>query len=444
MSTQRTVRQIMVPIIGRPNVGKSTLFNRLIGEERALTGPRPGVTRDRISQPLEWNGCRITLVDTAGYDRSDSDREAELPLRQVEEMIEQGELLLFVVDAQEGIHPNDRRIAEQLYPYADRVLVLLNKVDPGVDPESTAAEFYELGFDRVLPVSARHGRFVGELRETITENVPDTALSLSEDAIQLCLVGRPNVGKSTLFNQILGYERVMVSEQPGTTRDLVDVSFDVGSTRFQLVDTVGLRRRNRVGEELEEAGIYQSIRAIDFSDVACLMLDYYERVTKQDQRIAGLINDRYRGCLLLVNKADTPDEDAEEAWVKHVRERLHFLDYAPVLFTSGRRRRGFSRLFDTASDIHEQMNRSIHQEELSNAFLDMKTRISFPTKKSMNVIVQRIRQVDVNPPTFALQAKNPGHLKKADLRHLRRLLRDELDLPNSPVKLQVSEEWEDE
>ena len=442
--TDKTLNQVIVPIVGRPNVGKSTLFNRLIGEQQAITGEKPGVTRDRLTTTKKWDGKEITFVDTAGFQQEHPAPSPEFIVRQVEAMIEEGEYILFVVDGREGILPLDREIAVKLQPVADRVLVVVNKIDPGLSPEQACADFYELGFREVIPVSARQNRNIGALKEKIITSVPEVDYELSEEGINLSLVGRPNVGKSTLFNHILGYDRVMVSDQPGTTRDIVDISFEVDDQRFQLVDTVGLRRESKVEEEVEQAGVYRSIRSINFSDISCLMLDWKERVTKQDQRIAGLIADRYRGCLILVNKADEPDETGEKSWRHHIADRLHFLKYAPVLFTSGLTGRGVADIFSAARVIHEEINTWFTREELHNSFLELKGGISWSSSQARGVILQKIEQVDVNPLTFRIKARDPQLLTPPDLRHLRQVLREKLGVYLSPIKIEFSEESEKE
>ncbi|MFP4687483.1 MAG: ribosome biogenesis GTPase Der, partial [bacterium] len=406
MSEEKIVNEVIVPIIGRPNVGKSTLFNALIGKKRAVTGSRPGVTRDRVVSTLNLGGKSLTLVDTAGFQQQDNPS-AEYIVNQVESMIREGQLLLFVVDGATGLTPLDYEIAEKLRPCSERVLVVVNKADPGNELQETLNDFYELGFPHMVAVSARHRRNLDELRAQLAENIPRQQIVLPEDGIRLALLGRPNVGKSTLFNSIIGYERVMVSEEAGTTRDVIDISFEVDEQRFHLVDTVGLRRKSKVSEEVEEAGVYQTLRALNFCDVACLILDWNQRVTKQDQRLAGLIADRYRGCMILVNKADYPDERGERSWRRHLDERFSFLKYAPLLFTSGLEGRGLADIFSRASTIYEEMNRRIPEEKLFNAFLDIKGQISWSTGQARSVILRQIRQIDVNPITFEIEATRP-------------------------------------
>ncbi len=438
--TKTALNQVIVPVVGRPNVGKSTLFNRLIGKQQAITGEKPGVTRDRLTATKNWDDKEITFVDTAGFQREHPAPSPEFIVSQVEAMIEEGEYILFVVDGREGILPLDREIAAKLQPVAGRVLVVVNKIDPGLSLEQACADFYELGFPDVIPVSALQNRNIGALKEKIISSVPETDYTVSGEEVNLSLVGRPNVGKSTLFNYILGYDRVMVSEQPGTTRDVVDISFDVDDQRFQLVDTVGLRRKSKVEQEIEQAGVMRSIRSINFSDISCLMLDWNQRVTKQDQRIAGLIADRYRGALILVNKADEPDETGEKSWRHHIAERLHFLKYAPVLFTSGLTGRGVADIFSAARVIYEEINTRFTPEELHNSFLDLKGSISWSSSQARSVILQEIEQVDVNPLTFKIKARDPHLLTPPDLRHLRQVLREKLEVYLSPVKLKFTGE----
>lgn len=442
MSDVDIVSESFVPIIGRPNVGKSTLFNRLIEEERAITGEEEGLTRDRLSERLQWNEVPLTLFDTAGYETGHPAPNEEFILNQAESMIQQGSLLLFVVDADDGITEIDRRLAEKLYPVSDKVLLVINKTDPPLEPETVKSDFYELGFENVIAVSALHDVNLESVKDWVAENLPEQPESLSQpaDTITVSLVGRPNVGKSTLFNAILGYDRVMVSEEPGTTRDFIDVTFDVDNRTFNLIDTGGMIRESKVEEGIEQQTVYGSLRAINYSDVVCLMLDWNERVTKQDQRIAGLIQDRYRGCVILVNKADEVEEPNEENWLNHLRDRLYFLDYAPVLFTSGRTNRGLGAIFRTAADVEKEMNKEFDSERLTNAFLDLKSTLSWPSGEAGDVILQNLDQTGTNPVTLEITARTPDLLTENDLRYLRRALRNQLELEISPVKLRITSE----
>ncbi len=288
------------------------------------------------------------------------------------------------------------------------------------------------------------------MRQWVTDQLPESRgdnENYSTDdpgMIHVSLVGRPNTGKSTLFNSILGYERVMVSDQPGTTRDFVSISFDAEGRRFQLVDTGGMIRKNKVENTLDQEIVYGALRAINYSDVVGLVLDWNERITHQDQRIAGLIKDRYRGCIILVNKADEVNEDAEDRWLYHLRDRLYFLEYAPVLFTSGKTDRGLGAIFRTAIDVRDEMYSTFDREELVNTVLDLKTSLSWPSGEAIQVIIQELEQVDVNPITFEVVAQNPESLTGNDIRYLSRTLRDKLNIQVSPVKLRVTREENDE
>jgi GTP-binding protein len=448
MSNSTIPEQHFVTIVGRPNVGKSTLFNHLVGKERSITSDEAGTTRDRVSEDLVWDDKELTLLDTAGYPSSGETLDESFILEQIDTMIDRSECLLFVVDGRKEITELDRKIAQKLYPESEKVLLVVNKIDPPNDLDSRKAEFFELGFSDVEAVSAQHERNLESIRDWVTDQLPDPAEPDREPeasgAIQISLVGRPNTGKSTLFNSVLGYERVMVSGEPGTTRDSVSVSFDAEGRRFQLVDTGGLVRKNRVGGALDQEIVYGALRAINYSDVVGLVLDWNERVTHQDQRIAGLIKDRYRGCVILVNKADQVDEDAEERWLDHLRDRLYFLDYAPVLFTSGEEERGLGAIFRTAIDIRDEMYRTFDREQLVNTVLDLKTTLSWPSGDAAQVILQEIEQVDVNPVTFEVTANEPELLTGNDVRYLSRTLRDKLNIEVSPVKLRITRDDDDE
>lgn len=447
MSEPADFDQNFVTIIGRPNVGKSTLFNRLVGEERSITSDESGTTRDRVSETLTWNDRNLTLLDTAGYPGSEETLDEDFILEQIDGMVDRSDCLLFVVDGQDEISELDRSIARKLYPVSDRVLTLVNKADPPVEPDPAKAPFYELGLENVTAVSALHERNLDAVKQWVTDRIgePEDAEDTREsDTINVSLVGRPNTGKSTLFNEILGYERVMVSGEPGTTRDYVSASFDVEDRRFQLMDTGGLVRKNKVGGALDREIVYGSLRAINFSNVVCLVLDWNERVTHQDQRIAGLIKDRYRGCVILVNKADTVDKSGEESWLNHLRDRLYFLDYAPVLFTSGETRRGLGAIFRTAVDVHDEMHREFTDEELSNALLDAKSELTWPSGDASQVILRTIEQSGTDPVTLTLEALRPELLTDNDVRYLSRTFRDKLNIDISPVKLKIIQDENDE
>jgi GTP-binding protein len=445
MSNQRFTEQQFVTIIGRPNVGKSTLFNRLIGEERSITGEQAGVTRDRISQTLEWNDTRLTLLDTAGYKEDNTAPDDSFILEQTDTMIERSECLLFVVDAQDGVTELDRKIAQKLHAVSDRVLLVVNKVDEKGQEEHLKSDFYELGLKNLQSVSAIHNRHLDQIKSWVSANLPEKPENPDDDSsgVKLSLVGRPNVGKSTLFNSILGYDRVMVSDEPGTTRDTVSVSFDVEDRHFDLLDTGGLMRQNKVGGALDQEIVYGSLSAINSSDIVCLVLDWNERVTQQDQKIAGLIKDRYRGCIILVNKADEVDESNEESWLNHLNDRLYFLKYAPVLFTSGRTRRGLGAIFRTAADIRDEMNKTFESETLTNAFLDLKSELSWPSRVAQDVVLKVIEQTGVDPVTFTFEADNPELLSQNDLRYLSNAIRDKLNIEISPVKLRLIQDEND-
>lgn len=447
MSEPADFDQNFVTIIGRPNVGKSTLFNRLVGEDRSITSNESGTTRDRVSETLTWNDRTMTLLDTAGYPGSEETLDEDFILEQIDGMIDRSDCLLFVVDGQDDITELDRDIARKLYPVSDRVLTLVNKADPPVEPDQAKAPFYELGLENVTAVSALHERNLDAVKQWVTDRIgePEDAQDTRDsDTINVSLVGRPNTGKSTLFNEILGYERVMVSGEPGTTRDYVSASFDVEDRRFQLMDTGGLVRKNKVGGALDQEIVYGSLRAINFSNVVCLVLDWNERVTHQDQRIAGLIKDRYRGCVILVNKADDVDESGEESWLNHLRDRLYFLDYAPVLFTSGETRRGLGAIFRTAVDVHDEMHREFTDEELSNALLDAKSELTWPSGDASQVILRTIEQSGTDPVTLTLEALRPELLTDNDVRYLSRTFRDKLNIEISPVKLKIIQDENDE
>lgn len=432
--------QLFVSIVGRPNVGKSTLFNRLIGEQRVRTGDEPGVTRDRVSESVNWKDHHFTLVDTAGYDPEHPSPDPDFVVDQVRQAIDMSELVLFVTDAEVGIQPLDRKIAEELYSHSEDVLVVANKADNN-QRETAANSFYELGFPRVLPVSALHKRGLSKLQDAVVERLPKQSLSRPEDLVRISLVGRPNVGKSTFFNQVLGYDRAMVDDEQGTTQDVISVNFRALDREFELRDTVGMD--DRPANQTDDL-LYTSMRSIHFSHVVGLVLDYNERITSQDQRLAGAIQDAYRGAIILINKSEDREEEVADRWLHHVEDRLSFFPEAPVMFTSGLEGEGVADFFQVGAEIFDEMHRRYEPKGLRNSFLELKPRISWPTGEAREVRLQTIEQIGVDPPSFQIKAINAHMLTPPDLRHLKSGLRDQLDLSHSPIKLAVQDPSLDE
>lgn len=432
----------VVAIIGRPNVGKSALFNRLVSRRHAIVEDHPGVTRDRLYAVTEWNGRRFKIVDTGGL-RSVTAEGLEAKVRaQSDAAIEEADLVLLIVDVQDGILPEDRDIADIVRRARSPVLVVANKAD-GPAQEIAAHEFFELGLGAPYPVSAIHGRGIGDLLDAVFALLPVEALvaEAGEEAgepIAVAIVGRPNVGKSSLVNAMLGEERVVVDATPGTTRDSVDTPCERGGRTYVLVDTAGLRRRARVAAAVEAYSAGRARASIARADVAVLVLDGSEPVSDQDQRIGREIADAGRGVLVVMNKwdrvarsqgADLPREQA-------ARRALRFLDYAPILAVSATEGWGIAGIFDAIARVAESHRGRIATGPLNRVIGNAMAQREPPADSSgRRLKVFYATQPATRPPTVVLFVNDPTRMTHAYLRYLDRAVRAAFDLTGTPLRL---------
>jgi GTP-binding protein len=428
--------EALVAIVGRPNVGKSTLFNRICQRSRAIVESIPGVTRDRIYQPAEWCGHRFTLVDTGGILPAAEDGiEAEVT-RQAEVAIAEADVVLFVVDTRMGPSPGDREVAQMLRESHKRVIVVANKTE-GDRARAAALEFYSLGLGDPLEVSAQHGLGIGDLLDHIVEGLPPAQPEENLEAIRVALVGRPNVGKSSLLNALVGQERSIVHEAPGTTRDAVDTIWESEEGRFVFTDTAGMRRRTRVKEPVERYSIIRSIRAMGRSDVVLLVLDALESVADQERKIAGQAKESGKALVIVVNKWDAVEKDASTALrvEERIRQTLYFVDYAPVVFTSALTGRRVDRLPGLISSVYAEASKEVPTPAL-NRVLEGATQV-FPSRTSRPGRPFRLYytvQAGVRPPTFLLFCNDPGEVKETYLRYLEGRLRAEFGFAGTPLR----------
>ena len=426
-----------VVIIGRPNVGKSTLFNRIIGRRKAIVEDIPGVTRDAIEAVAEWKGKEFLIVDTGGFIPKTQDEILRSVKETVEREMGRAEVLLFVVDGREGITPLDEEIAKVLYPMKDKVLLVVNKVDSKKE-EQSALEFYSLGFEKVFPVSAAHGKGVGDLLDEVVSRLKEGKVSLRYEGIRISFVGRPNVGKSSLINALLKEERVIVSPVAGTTRDSIEIPFTWRDRKFVLVDTAGVRRPSRVEYGVEFFSVGRTIRAIEDSDVVCLVIDGSEGITRQDKRLGGLIERRLRGCIIVVNKMDLcaySEEEVEE----FVRRELFFLDYAPVVFTVATGGRGVEDILEKALLVYEDFSRKHKTSFVNRAVGKIIKEKPPPNYKGKEVKVYFAYQERAKPPTIVITTNEPEGWKENYKRFFIRRLRELLGFKHSPLNLVIKE-----
>jgi GTP-binding protein len=429
----------VIAIVGRPNVGKSTLFNRLLGGRRAIVDDMPGVTRDRLYGEGEWQGRRFTLVDTGGFEPEAEGLVADVRA-QAEHAVAEADAIVFLVDGQAGLTPVDEEIARFLRGAAPRpVFLVVNKLD-AARHEALAADFHRLGFDRVLPLSAEQGRGTGELLDALTAPFPEAAVEPpGARPVTVAIVGRPNVGKSSLVNRILGTERVLVSPEPGTTRDAVDTRFTYDGQDYVLVDTAGIRAKGRLGRSVERYSVSRALAAVRRADVALLLLDGAEGVTTQDTKVGGEAHEAGCGVVLAVNKWDLRrgDADAAEEFRRAVRDKFKYLDYAPVAFVSALTGARVLSLLGLVRAAAAERERRIPTAELNAVMSAAVTQRPPPAEHGRAVRIRYVTQTGVRPPTFVCFTTSRRGLHFSYMRYLENAIRHAYGFPGTPIRLAV-------
>ncbi len=427
----------IVALVGRPNVGKSTLFNRLVGRRRSIVHDVPGVTRDRLYGTATFERWQATVVDTGGFDPSTESNLIAAVRDQVMTAIDEADVVVFVVDGRAGLTSLDQEITRILRKSQRPVLVAVNKID-GAGQESAGADFYRLGFPTVLDLSAEHGRGVAELLEAARSLAPQPVLDMTADGTRVAIIGRPNVGKSSLVNAVMGEERVLVHDLPGTTRDTVDTQITFRDRPYLLIDTAGIRRKGRVTEVLEKLAVVMALKSLERCDVAVLVIDASDGVTAQDAHIAGYAHDAGRAIVLAVNKWDlVPTGLVGKADVTaQIHERLPFLDYAPICFTSAVTKLGLRDLFDTVDQVAAEARKRIPPGDLITIFRQAVERRPI-SSGGVPLRIQSAQQVAVSPPTFAVKVNWVGKLHFSFERYLINSIRHAVGFAGSPIRLLV-------
>ena len=426
-----------IALVGRPNVGKSTLFNRICGRRKAITDGRPGSTRDRNYAQCSWQGAGFELIDTGGLLLGSADPLLGPASDQAQRAIEEADLVLLVVDARAGLLPDDQAIAARLRSAGKRVLVAVNKTEAD---DSGTAEFARLGFDTQLPVSAEHGLGVGDLLDAALQSLPRVDAAEEAAALRIALVGRPNVGKSSLLNRILGRERAVVSVVPGTTRDSVDSPVERQGRRYLLVDTAGIRRARLLKENVDHVSVVQARHSLERADVAILVLDATEGLREMDATIGGYVQEAQRGILIAVNKWDRARELglSEKGFTAQVRDHLKFLSHAPVRFVSGKSGKGVAGLFAAADAAFAACSLRVTTGQL-NRVLARAAQAHAPkaARGNLPVAILYATQAGVRPPTFVIRLNHPVDLHFSYKRYLENQLRAQFDFEGAPVVLKV-------
>lgn len=427
-----------VAIVGRPNVGKSTLFNRITRSRSALVDNQPGITRDRIFARIEYNGFLLSIVDTGGFEPADPSPIKNKAKEQVEIAIEDADKVIFVLDAKEGITALDEEIAKILRRKSKKAIVVANKIDTPKD-EVLATEFYRFGLGQVYPISAVHGRGIKPLMDEVIRGLSREKNQIQEDdkRIRLAIVGRPNVGKSSFVNRVLGQERVIVTNEPGTTRDPIDTPFSFSKREYLLIDTAGIRRKSRVKEKIEKFSIIKALNSLERAHVAVVIMDATEGITEQDAHICGYAYQKGKGIVIAINKWDLIKDDQYKvrAVIDAVQRRLKFIGFAPRINISALTGENVMWVFEKVNLIYDQMCRRIKTPLVNKGLREIIDMHPPPLAGRKRLRFYYATQVDVMPPTFVLFVNNPKWVHFSYERFLINQFREKFGLENSPIKL---------
>lgn len=425
----------IVAIIGRQNVGKSTLLNRVAGKPIAITEDLPGTTRDRIFANVLWQGGEFTVVDTGGLELKPRSTIAQEVKAQVEVAITEADVITFLVNVRDGVMPSDLEIADMLRQAGKPTVLAANKAD-NVKFESEAVEFYKLGLGEPLAISAYHGRGTAELLDRIISLLPTPPpAEIEPEVMKVAVVGRPNVGKSTLLNALLGSERAIVDEAPGTTRDAIDTLFDFDGQSVLLIDTAGIRRRGRLGTGVDRYSVIRALRAIDRADIALLVIDATEPVTAQDMHIAGYIQQAAKGIVLIVNKWDLSVVKSTTQCNRHIRSHLKFMTYAPVVYVSAKFRQGVDKVMPQVFKVYQERLKRLTTAEVNNVVQQAVAAHNLPRIGSKRLKILYATQAEVNPPTFVFFVNDAELIHFSYQRYLENKLRRSFGFAGTPLRL---------
>lgn len=439
------MRKPVISIVGRPNVGKSTLFNKMIGRRKAIVENTPGVTRDRNYEEATWNDCTFDLIDTGGFEPETKEGLLIMMRSQTLLAVEESDLIVFLCDGKEGIMPADEEIVNSLRKTHKPILLVVNKID---DPSHSNRiyDFAGLGFGDILPVSAEHKIGITSLMEEITNRIsqlPQTEDkdNLPEEPVKIAIIGRPNVGKSTLTNQILNEHRLLVSPVPGTTRDTIDTQVEINGKKYIFTDTAGIRRKGKMSGRLEKFSVIMAKKAMERSDLALLMIDAKEGVTAQDSTIAGYAYEMGRGCIIVLNKWDLVEKDQQtlEQFKDNILQQMKYLAYAPVISLSSLTGQRVHKIFPLIDKISEEYSRQVQTSLLNKAFSEFLKQNPPPLYRGRQVKFYYMTQIRTKPPTFLCFVNYPKGIHFSYHRYIQNQLRLKFNLKNSPLRVYFRE-----
>lgn len=429
-----------VAIVGRPNVGKSQLFNRLAGKRLSIVEDTPGVTRDRLYADCDWRGRTFSVIDTGGIEPKNDNEILKFMRYQAEAAIHHADVIIFITDLKTGVTASDEEVASMLQRSGKPVVLAVNKCDKPGAPDPNIFEFYNLGLGDPYGISALHGYGTGDLLDAVYGHFPPGEEGDEEDGrIRIALIGKPNVGKSSLLNKVLGEERVIVSDMAGTTRDSVDADVDNEYGKFTFIDTAGIRKKSKVEEKIEKFSVMRSLMAVERADVCVIMIDATEGVTEQDTKVAGEAHNAGKACIVVVNKWDLVEKDGKtmKEYTLRVREGLAYMPYAPVLFISALTGQRVEKLYGMIAHVYEQNHKRIPTGQLNSILAEATARVQPPTDKGRRLKIYYVTQAGVTPPTFVFFCNDARLFHFSYQRYLENQIREVFDLTGTPVRIVV-------
>ncbi|HHU90952.1 MAG TPA: ribosome biogenesis GTPase Der [Clostridiaceae bacterium] len=435
----------VVAVVGRPNVGKSTFFNYLAGKRISIIEDTPGITRDRIYAESEWRGKKFTLIDTGGIEAYSEDYIKQQMVRQAQLAIDTADVIVLMVDIKTGLTAADEDVAVMLRKSAKPVVVAVNKADSIGKTPPEAYEFYNLGMGEIYPVSSIHGLGMGELLDAIYDYFPkDDSNTDEDDYTKVAVIGKPNSGKSSLINRILGEDRVIVSDIPGTTRDAIDTFYEADGRKYMFIDTAGIRRKSRIDEDIEKYSIIRSWTAVDRADVCIIMIDANEGVTAQDTKIAGYAHEQGKASIIAVNKWDTVTKETGtlEEYRKNVVRDLEFMSYAPIVFISAKTGQRVDRLLDLIDFVDNQASFRVQTGVLNDVLNEAVAMVQPPSDKGKRLKIYYMTQVAVKPPSFVVFVNSADLMHYSYLRYLQNTLRNNFGFEGTPIRFTIKERGE--
>jgi len=426
--------QPIVAIVGRPNVGKSTLFNRIVGSRLSIVEDTPGVTRDRLYAQANWQRHNFLLVDTGGLDMESEDDMVRHIRNQAQIAIETADVVLFVVDGKAGMTDGDIDAANILRRSGKPVVLAVNKMDD-IKQETLAYEFYSLGLGDPVPISAANMLGLGDMLDIVCDHFPAEEGEDPDDIIKVAIIGKPNVGKSSIINRILGEERVIVSDVAGTTRDAVDTFYEKDGQKFMFIDTAGIRRRSKIKEDIEKFSLIRAVAAVERCDVAVIVISAEEGITDQDTKIAGIAHENGKACIVVTNKWDAVEKDNKTMAKYNARldDELKYLHYAPRMYISALTGQRVSNLFDEIVSVHENACLRVQTGVLNEVLIEAMARNQPPSVKGVGLKIYYITQVSIKPPTFILFVNNPELLHFSYRRYIENQVRDNFGFKGTPI-----------